>query len=66
MLMNEMYTNCTYIKQMFQAQFEPISLKIKAEKCFNTAPSLDKLNLNPNSFQMRPDDQLTSMITTTE
>lgn len=66
MLMTEMYTNCTYIKPMFQAQFEPISAKIKAEKCFNTAPSLEKLNLNPNTCQMRPDDQLTSMITTTE
>ena len=66
MLLTEMYANCSYIKPMFQTQFEPLSAKIKAEKVFNTAPSLEKLNLNPNTCQMRPDDQLTAMITTTE
>jgi hypothetical protein len=66
MLLNEMYTSCAYIKSKFLSQFDNLANKIKMEKCFVSAPSLEKFNLNPATFQMKPDEKLTAMITTTE
>jgi hypothetical protein len=65
MLLNEMFGACGYLKQLFP-QFEPIANKIKIEKCFTQAPLIDKMNTNSMSFQMKSDELLTSMITTTD
>ncbi len=64
MLLNEMYMGCAYIKSKFSSQFESIAGKIRSEKCFTAAPPLDKINMT--NLQMRQDEHLTSMITTTE
>lgn len=70
MLLNEMYNTCAYLKAKFP-QFEAVAMKIKTEKCFVTIPDTkphaqyDKNNaINVN--QMKSDELLTSMITTTE
>ncbi|CAF0769772.1 unnamed protein product, partial [Brachionus calyciflorus] len=65
MLLNEMYTSCSYIKAQFP-QFDSIANKIRAEKCFTQTPNLDKSANNQNNYQMRSDELLTSMITTTD
>lgn len=66
MLLNEMYSNCKFIKSKFSGQFDTLATKIRVEKVFVVAPSLDRLNLNSDKFQMKPDDKLISMITTNE
>ena len=66
MLLNEMYSNCKFIKSKFSAQFDTLATKIRVEKVFVVAPSIDRLNLNTDKFQMKPDEKLISMITTTE
>jgi hypothetical protein len=64
MLLNEMYSSCSYIKQTYQSQFDVYAAKLRNEKCFTATPSLDKHNFNPLNCQMRQDDLLVAMITT--
>ena len=62
-LLNDIYIGCGHIKAKFSQQFEKIALKVKT---FASAQQLEKHNLPPKSFQLKPDDLLTSIITTTE
>ncbi len=66
MLLNEMYTNCGYVKAKFSTQFEAIALKIRTERIFTQALPLEKVNLPTEKFQMKSDEKLTSMITTSD
>ena len=65
MLLNEMYTSCGYIKAHY-TQFDTFAIKIRSEKIFSITPAIEKFNLNLNNLQMKPDEKLTSMITTTK
>lgn len=59
-----MFVGCAYIKSKFSSQFDTLAAKIRSEKCFTVAPPLDKINMA--NLQMKQDEHLTSMITTTE